>query len=505
MMKKLFQSIKQHQSVLALTAILLIAAFLRLYRIQVLGRFIWDEGRDMLAIRQIIVERDLTLMGPYNEIDNQKDFFGVFHYYLMLPALWLANFNPVGPAIFTALLGTAAIALSWVWVKNWAGPKTALTVSALLATSPLVVRYNQWAWNPNTIGFFGVSLLLLLQFWQKKPQVWLSMLAGFVLGLLFQLHYFTIALGAAALTVFWLEKHLSNIQKILHTFVFSLSWLLPNLTFIIFDLTHQGFYRQILAESFSSSSDSYLQLEPWLIPWHSVRYLWLISAQFWKSSWLGIIQFLTIIFWLIKELTHGIKSRQATATFQLAVSWLAFLLIAGIFPNLINNYHSAFLWLGLPLSLSVVGKDWWQNWSKQTQVVVLCFLIVYLSLQNRFWRQPRWSENMTLVRQAGQIIAQDYLELENKSAEKLSFNVASLVDSDTRATRFRYFVIATGAKPLSFYHYPDSKILYVVSPHPWSEAKQNPAWELDKFRKGKEQLLWENRGWRVYRVRPSAD
>lgn len=121
--------------------IFLLAAFLRLYRIDELMRFLWDEGRDMLAIRNIIVNRDLTLFGPFNEIAGHKDFFGVFHYYLMLPSLWLANFNPVGPAVFTALLGSAAVLLNYYWLRGFTKEKTALTVSAVLALSPLSVHF----------------------------------------------------------------------------------------------------------------------------------------------------------------------------------------------------------------------------------------------------------------------------------------------------------------------------------------------------------------------------
>lgn len=74
--------VQKPQTILVL--VLVMAAFLRLYRIDVLMRFIWDEGRDMMAIRSIIVNHDLTLFGPFNEIGGKKDFFGVFHYYLML-------------------------------------------------------------------------------------------------------------------------------------------------------------------------------------------------------------------------------------------------------------------------------------------------------------------------------------------------------------------------------------------------------------------------------------
>ena len=214
-----------------LGVIVLLGAFLRLYRIDVLQRFLWDESRDMSAVRNIIVNKDITFFGPFNEIDGQKDFFGVFHYYLILPALWIASFDPIGPAIFTALLGTATIGLAYFWISRWEQTSVALAASALLAVSPLAVRFTRWAWNPNTIGFFAVLYLLALYYFRKKPRYTVIFIAGFVLGLLFQLHYFTIALGASILPVFYLQYKQVGIKQLIPFFlVFIGAFVLPNLT-----------------------------------------------------------------------------------------------------------------------------------------------------------------------------------------------------------------------------------------------------------------------------------
>ena len=71
--------------------IIALAGALRLYKIDTKMRFIWDEGRDMTAIYNLVANQDLTLFGPYNEIGDSKDFFGVFHYYLMALPLLINN------------------------------------------------------------------------------------------------------------------------------------------------------------------------------------------------------------------------------------------------------------------------------------------------------------------------------------------------------------------------------------------------------------------------------
>src|SRR5947209_19931183 len=86
--------------------ILLLAAFLRLYRIQDYMTFLGDEGRDVLVAYNIL-HGHFTLLGPTASVGGF--YFGPIYYYFMAPALFLANYNPVGPAIMVALFGIATV------------------------------------------------------------------------------------------------------------------------------------------------------------------------------------------------------------------------------------------------------------------------------------------------------------------------------------------------------------------------------------------------------------
>ena len=55
--------------------IVVISIFVRFYHLDIKMRFIWDEGRDMMAIHRIVADKNITLFGPFNEIDGKKDFF----------------------------------------------------------------------------------------------------------------------------------------------------------------------------------------------------------------------------------------------------------------------------------------------------------------------------------------------------------------------------------------------------------------------------------------------
>ena len=489
MLTKLKNFIKQNY---ILILILLIGAFLRLYRIDVLMRFIWDEGRDMRAIRNIVVNRDLTLFGPFNEIAGHKDFFGVFHYYLMLLALYLANFNPVGPAIFTALLGVSALIVFYIWLRKYQDKKIALATIAIMAVSPLAVRFNQWPWNPNTLGFFASFYLLFLYFFQEnKKTIWI-VLAGFTLGLLFQLHYFSIALIMPALLILFHQ----NKKTWANTAIFGLFFILPNLSFVVFDLTHQGFYRKIIFESFfGQSNQQFVSFSIKNIFLGPFLYLFDLSEKFMGSKIMGILLFITTLVYLwqtVKDIFKNYsKNKKVKESWQLTSAWLFFLLLTSLFPSLLDDYHSGALWITQALVLVSSLRFIF----KRKYLFFLILIIIFQIYANKFWREPNWQENIPKLRKVAQIVADSY---RNENNDKSNF--ASFVDPETRGLRFRYFLDLEKVNLLGNDDYPRSEILYIVTPHSWEETKKNPAWELETFREAQAELLKQEDDWFIFKL-----
>src|SRR3990167_5271282 len=93
---------------LPLILILIIAAFMRLYKIADYMTFLGDEGRDVLVVYNILHGK-LTLLGPTSSVGGF--FLGPIYYYFMAPFLLLFNYNPVGPAVMVALFGVATVGL----------------------------------------------------------------------------------------------------------------------------------------------------------------------------------------------------------------------------------------------------------------------------------------------------------------------------------------------------------------------------------------------------------
>src|SRR3970040_179818 len=136
---------------LILLTILLIGAFFRLYKIDEYMTFLGDEGRDVIVVGRLLTDFDPILVGPGTSIGNM--YLGPLYYYMMAPALLLAHFSPVGPAVEIAILGIITVGFVW-WVgREWFDKNTGLIAAALYAISPTVITYSRSSWNPNIMPF----------------------------------------------------------------------------------------------------------------------------------------------------------------------------------------------------------------------------------------------------------------------------------------------------------------------------------------------------------------
>ena len=96
--------------------ILLISFVLRVFRVdQILG-FYYDQGRDALVIWNLIYSHKFFLIGPTTGLAGV--FRGPFYYYLIAPFYWLGKGNPVWPAVFLAFLSVAALGLMYYLARE---------------------------------------------------------------------------------------------------------------------------------------------------------------------------------------------------------------------------------------------------------------------------------------------------------------------------------------------------------------------------------------------------
>ncbi len=224
---------------LPIISVLVIGLFLRTYKIRDYVLFLGDEGRDALAVYNIL-HGDLTLLGPTSSVGGF--FLGPIYYYLMAPFLWLSNYDPAGPSVMVALFGVATIYLVYKLGSEFFGMKTALISSFLYTISPIVIIYSRSSWNPNVFPFFTIASLYALYKAISKNKVWMFVLSGFLMGINLQIHYLATFVGVVMFfyvllvqfdrNLKWFAKTLKNYAYLFIGFIIGFS------PFILFEIRH---------------------------------------------------------------------------------------------------------------------------------------------------------------------------------------------------------------------------------------------------------------------------
>ena len=121
-----------HRFELALAGVILAAALLRLYQLPDFMHFRWDEGRFALRAKEMVDNHTLLLVGQPASIAPMAGFSPIW-FYLLVPALAIFQWQPLGGAVLTVVLDLAAIILAYRLVRRLSGPGSGLLIALLWA------------------------------------------------------------------------------------------------------------------------------------------------------------------------------------------------------------------------------------------------------------------------------------------------------------------------------------------------------------------------------------
>ena len=225
---------------IALILILILAAYLRLYKIADYMSFLGDEGRDALVVYGILHGK-LTLLGPTASVGGF--FLGPIYYYMIAPFFFLFNYSPLGPAVFIALLSIATVWLIYKIGAEFFDYKVGLIAAFLYSIAPVVITYAHSSWNPNPLPFFSLLTLYVLYKALIKDKVVLFLLTGFLLGIDIQLHYLVLFLGVIVffyvLFMEFFNKKKAGIINLLKKYLLMLAGFLVGFSpFLAFEARH---------------------------------------------------------------------------------------------------------------------------------------------------------------------------------------------------------------------------------------------------------------------------
>lgn len=487
-MRKLLQIIGKHR---LLVFILLVAAISRLWNIEGYLDFKGDEGRDVRIIRRFITDFDLMFIGPRTSIGDM--YLGPLYYYLISPALLLANFNPVGPAILVALIGVATVFLVWYVAKEWFGKVAAYISSGLYAISPVVIENSRDSWNPNVMPFF--SLLTMYSFWRgltSKNYKWL-LLSAVSYAFAMQSHYLGLLL-LPVLLIFYIknlfgERKYGNLLRYTLTSLVVFALLMSPI--FIFDLKHNNQNINSFVKFFTHRQDT-VSARPWAaIPelgpiWgeNIVTRLFAAKSENWGAL-LSIPLFL-LMGWSI------IKNRTSMQT-RLLWFWFGFGLIGlALLKQSIFDHYFGFLYPAAFLLLGMLIQSLWSTKFKYLGVLLLALLVI-LNLTNSPAREPANNE----LRRVQQI---DKKIIEESGGER--FNFGLIADKNYDEGYLYFFELWNAPVTQADPQHPAETItdqLFVVCENPCTPTTSSKA-EIAHFGMTKIEKEWEVGGYKLYKL-----
>ena len=172
---------------LFLLAFILIASYLRFINITKLNYFTYDQARDALFVKRIIVDHEFRLLGTQTSLPGM--YLPPYYYYTIAPVLWLFRLNPAGIDMYSAFIGVLTIPLIYYVANKIFGRPAGVFSAGLMAVSPLVVELTRRAWNPNTLPFFILVSFYFLYLYFKEGKTRNFLLAFGFYGYCLSLHF----------------------------------------------------------------------------------------------------------------------------------------------------------------------------------------------------------------------------------------------------------------------------------------------------------------------------
>lgn len=459
--------------VFAFFALLLI--FSRFYNLDKTARFVWDESSDLVSMRQIYQDKNLTLVGPISEDGNKV--FGSLSYYMLLPFAILGNFDPISPAIGASFWGVLTVGLlSYLVFK--VNKKILLLVLPILILWYPLVETGRWAWNPNLIPFWAtLSLIFLL-----RKSRFSKFLAGFFMGLTIHLHYLSVFAGGGVAIVLLIkgikEKKFNDFLNFLIGMVISI------LPFVIFDITHPPglFLSRILYFNYlgNSQGGTNLLTNGILVVSETFKYF----AQSELTKYFLLFLTVILIFWDIK-------------TRSKALPYVGVFIFGLLGVTMAENFYPHYVLATLPFFVIYLV------YPRKKLGKILSYLSLSLILISSLISFPKqvtkvsWEGNIAATRRIANIVEE---KVRKSDLKNVNLAVLASEDPNIYGRRYRDLLLLKGLVLKSKEEYQISDGLFVITTSSQNEVEKDASWEMQFFKGGPLVDSWEipESDWKVF-------
>ncbi len=224
--------------------------------------FLLDQGRDYLAVKKIVTESNLTLIGA--EIGSgmaqfQGIFHGPFYFYLLSIPFMLFNGNPYGGLLLMFIFGMLSITTGYIFAKKILGDLGGIVMALLVAASPPLISQSRFVWSPHPSTLFILLAFYFIYLIPLKKYKYIF-LASFFTGFVYNFEFAIVVPMSVALFLYSLLVFKFRDIK---PYIFSLAgFLIAFLPLLIFEFRHGFRALQGVVDYLSSSQvGSFLQID----------------------------------------------------------------------------------------------------------------------------------------------------------------------------------------------------------------------------------------------------
>jgi 4-amino-4-deoxy-L-arabinose transferase-like glycosyltransferase len=382
---------------LLVAGIILLAVYLRFYRINDTFIFSGEVGDNILTIKNAFFSKQIPLIGP--PTSHPWLYFGPLYYWIYGLVLIAFKFNPFSHAYFGALVSVMIVIINYFVIRSIFNRRIAVLSSLLITVSPLFLDFARSA------RFYSIVTLLVYPFiyllykiCQKKKDYWFFL--GLTLGSMFSFHFTPLVLVPFAISVLFIKKISIKSKQIIKLI---LGLVLPMITFLIFDLNHgfsmtknillwvpyriAGFFGlypkntislKVISENILSVSDFF------------TRSVYFNTDS--KFSFLLLILFITILIWYLWELFK----KRLPFSYLFVLLWFFWGIIA-VFIHGSPPIHYFVPILPLPILIMTIYIDQYMNNKIINLALVGCLLILIISNFNYYFTRQWFYPNNQIM------------------------------------------------------------------------------------------------------------
>lgn len=196
--------------------------------------FGFDQGRDYLAVKNIVVDHKFTLIGSEvgaGAAGLSGIFQGPFHYYFLSVPFVLTKGDPYGGVVLMFVFSILSVVSSYFFGKKVFGAIGGLVMAFIVALSPMFIAQARFVWNsnPSTLFILLSYLFTYLGIRKENKYIFLSaFFAGFVYNFQFAV---SIPLSVSIVLFYIFLVKLREIKKYLILFSGFIFAFLPMLLF----------------------------------------------------------------------------------------------------------------------------------------------------------------------------------------------------------------------------------------------------------------------------------